>query len=69
MVDGFIMTSRFEDDYPHINATLNIVKKKIFENKVLVIWQPDWDAQIHNVMEHYNFNVEEDDDPFNIDIK
>lgn len=46
MVDGFVMTFRFEDDCPHIDAELNIVKKKIFENKVLVIWQPDWAAQI-----------------------
>ena len=42
MVDGYIMTFRFEDDHPHIDATLNIVKKNIFENEVPVIWQPDW---------------------------
>lgn len=46
MVDGFIMTFNFENDCPHIDATLQIVKKKTFENKVPVIWQPNWPAQL-----------------------
>lgn len=37
MVHGFIITFIFEDDYPNIDAALNIVKKKIFENEVPVI--------------------------------
>lgn len=41
-MDGFVMAFKFEHDFPNINATLNIVKKKIFEYEVLVIWKPDW---------------------------
>ena len=36
-MDGFVKTFRFEDDYPHIDVVLNIVKKNIFENEVPVI--------------------------------
>jgi len=69
MVDGFIMTFKFEDDCPLIDATLNIVMKKISENKFLVIWQLDWVAQICNVIECYNLTAEEDEEAHNIDIK
>jgi len=46
VVDGFIMTFKFQDDCPHIDAALNIVKKNNFENEVSVIWKLDWVAQI-----------------------
>lgn len=68
MVDGFIMTFSFEDDCPHIDATLQIVKKKIFENEVPCTWKLDWAAQLHNVMECHNITTEEEEDPRNIDI-
>ena len=66
MVDGFIMTFRFEDDCPHIYASLQIVKKNNFEKEVPVIWKPNWDTQLHNVMECHNITVEEEQDPRNI---
>jgi len=32
MVDGFILTLIFEDDFPNIDLALQIVKKRNFEN-------------------------------------
>lgn len=37
MMDGFVMTFRFEDDCLHLDGALNIVKKNIFENEVPII--------------------------------
>lgn len=69
MVDGFILTFIFEDDYPYIDLALQTVKKKIFENVTPLTWkQVDWVAQIENVLECYNLTTEEEEDPCNIDI-
>lgn len=38
MVDGFIMTFSFEDDYPYIDLALHIVRNKIFENEIPLTW-------------------------------
>jgi len=68
MVDGFIMTFSFEDDCPHIDVALHIVKKNIFENEVPCTWKLDWVTQLHNVMESYNITTKEEEDHRNIDI-
>ena len=39
MVDGFILTSSFEDDCPYIDLALQIVKKNIFENLTPLVEQ------------------------------
>ena len=69
MVDGFILTFSFEDDFPYIDLALQTVTKKIFENATPFTWkQPNWAAQIENELECCNLIVEEEEDPRNIDI-
>lgn len=69
MVDGFMLTFIFKDDCPYIYSTLQIVKKKIFENKIPLTWKPNWVAQLHSVVECYNITAKEDEGPHNIDIE
>jgi len=69
MVDGFILTFKFQDDCAYIDLALHIVKKTIFENVTpLTRKQPDWVVQIENALKFYNLTTEEDEDPCNIDI-
>lgn len=49
MVNGFILTFSFQDNFPYIYLAIQIVKKRIFENVTSQTWQQlDWDAQIKN---------------------
>lgn len=69
MVNGFILTFNFEDDFPYIDFSLQIVKKNIFENVTPLTWQqPNWAAHIENVLECYNLIADEEEDPRKIDI-
>lgn len=69
MVDGFILTFSLEDDFPYIDFTFQIVKKRIFENATpLTCQQPDCAVQIENSLECYNLTAEEEEYPRNIDI-
>ena len=69
MVDGFILTSNFEDDFPYIDLSLQTVKKRIFENVTPLTWQQlDRATQIENALDCYNLTADEEEDPRNIDI-
>jgi len=69
MVDGFILTFNFTDDYPHFNLALQTIKKRIFENATPLTWQHlDWIAQIENALECYNLTTKEEEYPCNINI-
>lgn len=58
MVDGFIFTFSFEDDFPYIDLVLQTVRNKIFDNVTPLTWkQPDWVVQIQNALECYNLNA------------
>jgi len=66
MVDGFILTFSFEDDFPYIDLALQIVKKKKFENVTSLTWQqPYWVSQIENEY----LTADEEEDMRNIDIQ
>ena len=41
---------------------------KIAEDPLPICTQPDWTAQTKNARECYNFTIDEDDDPRNINI-
>ncbi len=69
MVEGFILTFSFEDDFPIIDTTLHIINNKIFDDGILhVCQQLDWALRMEHALECYNIAIEENDYPSNIDI-
>jgi len=61
MVDGFILTFHFEDDFSYMDLALQTVKKMIFENANPLTWkQPDWAVKIKNALEFYKITTEEE---------
>ena len=60
MVDGFILTFSFEDDFPNIHFVLQIVKKNMFENVTPMTWkEPDSVVHIENALECYKLTIDE----------
>ena len=57
-----------QSEYPSVDDALELVRMKIVEDPSSICTQPDWIAQIENVGECYNFTIDEDDDPRNINI-
>ena len=57
-----------QSEYPSVDDSLELVCMKIVEDPLPICIQPDWIAQIENAIECYNFTIDEDDDPRNINI-
>ena len=70
LVEWFILTFIFEDDFPCIDSSLQKVRENIFENTTSVTWkQLYWTAQLEKVLECYNVISEEyDENIHNINI-
>ncbi len=63
-----MLTYSFDDDFPFIDITLQVIKINIFENEPLLVYQPNWTMQMEHVVERYNIVAEEEEDSCNIDI-
>jgi hypothetical protein len=57
-----------QSEYPSVDDALEMVHMKIAEDPLPIHTQPYWTAQIENDRECYNFTIDEDDDPRNINI-
>ena len=57
-----------QSEYPSVDDSLELVRMKIVEDPLPICTQPDWTTQIENAKECYNFTIDEDDDPRNINI-
>ena len=70
LATSFTHTFRFTDDTSMIDATLQVVRTKIFEDILVSMSSfPQISATIHNWMESYNITSEtDDDDPCDIHI-
>lgn len=72
MIENFINTFSFEDDLSSIEETLQITRKKVFEEVTLPVkHQPKWAIQMEYALECYNIATEDskdEEDPRNIDI-
>ena len=72
MIDIFLLTFAFEYEYPGVDQSLQVIKSKIFEDcTISVPAQPEWDIQLEEALECYNFTSElgdEDEDPRNTNI-
>lgn len=70
LTKGFQLTFGFEFEYPEIEDALGVIRMKLVDDCPLpIINQLDWVAQMENVMECYNFTIdEEEEDPRNVNI-
>jgi hypothetical protein len=71
MTQNFVATFLFECKYPMMDQSLQVVRHKVFEEALsLPIYQEedDWIGPLHKLQGCYNINVEEDDDPRNVNI-
>ena len=70
LANSFIHTFEFVDDHPSIDATLQVIKTKIFEDIPVAITNfNQCDATIQHWMECYSVRGEpDDDDPLDVNI-
>jgi hypothetical protein len=55
-------------EYPLVDDALELIHLKIAEDPLPIYTHPDWTAQIENAKECYNFTIEEDENPRDINI-
>jgi hypothetical protein len=71
MTHNFIATFLFESQYPTIDQDLQILRQKVFEeapNLPLDQEEYEWTVPLHRLHGFYNINVDEDDDPRDVNI-
>ena len=57
-----------QSEYPLVDDALELVHMKIVEDPSPIWIHLDWTTQIENARECYNFTIDEDDNPRNINI-
>ena len=55
-------------EYPSVDDALELVHIKIANDPLPISIETDWTVQTKNAKECYNFTIDEDDDPRNINI-
>jgi hypothetical protein len=55
-------------EYPLVDDALKLVRMKIAEDPIPICTQPGWTVQTENAREWYNFTIDEEHDPRNINI-
>jgi hypothetical protein len=71
MTQNFIAIFLFESQYPTVDQALQVVRKKVFEeapNLPLEKEEYEQNAPLQKLQDCYNINVDEDDDPRNVNI-
>ena len=68
LADSFVLTFSITEVCPALDAAINLIHTKEFDDKEIVEHQIDWNEQEANAVECYNLTVDEDDDPRNINI-
>jgi hypothetical protein len=71
MTHNFIAMFLFEIHYPPVDQALQIVRQKVFEevpNLPLEQEEDEWIVPLQWLQGFYNINVDEDDDPRNVNI-
>ena len=63
-----MLTFSINEDFPALDAAIRLIHTKVFDDKEIVEYQPDWKEQEANAVECYNLTIDEDDDPRNINI-
>jgi hypothetical protein len=71
MTQNFIATFLFESQYPTVDQALQIMRQKVFEeapNLPFTQEGDEWTAPLQQLQDCYNINVDEDDDPRDVNI-
>ena len=68
LVDSFVLTFSINEVFPALDAAIRLIHTKVFDDKEIAEYQPDWKEQEANEVECYNLAIDEDDDPRNINI-
>jgi hypothetical protein len=71
MTQNFVDTFLFEIQHPTVDQDLQVFRKKVFEeapNLPMEQEEDEWNAPLQKLQGCYNINVDEDDDPRNVNI-
>jgi hypothetical protein len=71
MTQNFITTFLFESQYPRVDQALQIIRQKVFEEAPNLPFEQEEDeltAPLQQLQDCYNINVDEDDDPRDVNI-
>jgi hypothetical protein len=71
MTQNFVAVFLFESQYPTVDQALHIVRQKVFEEAPNLPFEPEegeWIVPLHQLHDCYNINVDEDDDPRDVNI-
>ena len=68
LVDSFVLTFSINEVCPALDAAIRLIHTKVFDDKEIDEYQPDWKEKEANAVECYNLAIDEDDDPHNINI-
>ncbi len=68
LADSFVLSFSINDVCPALDTAIRLIHTKVFDDKDIVEYQPDWKEQEANAVECYNLAIDEEDDPRNINI-
>ncbi len=68
LADSFFLTFSINDVCPALDKAIRLIHSKVFDDKEVAEYQPDWKEQEANVVECYNLAIDEEDDPRNVNI-
>ena len=63
-----MLTFSINEVCPALDVAIRLIHTKVFDDKEIAEYQPDWKEQEANAVECYNLAIDEDDDPRNINI-
>ena len=66
--ENLYLTFEYQLEHPLVDDALEIVHLKIAEDPLPICTQLDWTMQVENARECYNFTIDEDENPRNINI-
>ena len=68
LTDNLYMTFEYQSEHPLVDDALELVHMKIAEDPLPIGTQLDWIVRVENARECYNFTIDEDENPRNINI-
>ena len=69
LVDSFVLTFSINEVCPALDTAIRLIHNKVFDDKEITEYQPDWKEQEANAVECYNLTIDKDDDPRNINLQ
>ena len=62
LTNSFVLTFSINEVCPTLDVAVRVIHTKVFDDKKIVEYQPDWKEQEANAVECYNLTIDEDDD-------